>query len=381
VYEGAVEFDLPLLRDKFMVKNLSFNGGFRYTNYSTSGSATTWKAGLDWSFTDSLTLRATRSKDIRAPTLFELYRPSEVGSFNGNDFWTNTTLNGSAVASDGKVYPTAATFARGNPDLKPETGNTTTAGIVYRPGWAPGLAIALDSFFIDLKDAITNVNGNSQAAQLGCANSGGTATLYCSLIVRPKGCCDSTPSNSATALYQQAFNLANRWTQGADLELNYTNRLFDRPYNLRLLTTYQPHIVEFNPLSGTSDSGGTFLGAPVWRASLTASFSPTENIRVSILERWRNRLDWVPKQSAPLPELQATMPPISAVFYTNLNVSYTMKNAGFGDVELFANVQNLFDREPPIARAYNDTQPGNFGVTPGDDPIGRYYILGFRYRK
>jgi len=314
--------------------------------------------------------------------MFELYQPQTVGQFNGTDFLTNTNLNNATVATDGKIYPTANTFSQGNPNLRPEVGQTTTAGIVFRPGWAPGLSVALDSFFINLSGAINSVNGNTQAAQLGCANSGGASPL-CALIVRPISCCSTIPANSATAFYQYSLNVASQWTQGADLEVNYTGRFgkSGRPYNLRLLESFQPHIVTNNSLSGTTDTGGSFPGGPATRGSLLAGVSVTDNLKVSVLERWRKSMRWVPRQSAPLPQLVALAPDISPVFYTNLNIAYTIKRAGFGDSEIYANIQNLFDREPPIARAYNDVQPGNFGNAPGDDFIGRYYTLGFRFRR
>ena len=40
---------------------------------STTGRATTWKLGGTWQVNDDLTLRLTRSRDIRAPTLYDLY--------------------------------------------------------------------------------------------------------------------------------------------------------------------------------------------------------------------------------------------------------------------------------------------------------------------
>jgi outer membrane receptor protein involved in Fe transport len=210
-------------------------------------------------------------------------------------------------------------------------------------------------------------------------NSGGTSPL-CQLIVRPIDCCSKAPANTATAFYSAGVNLASQWTQGADLEINYASRWRDKPYSLRLLTSYQPHNVQSNPLTGTVENAGFFGSSPILRASLLASFSPRENWKVSILERWRHSMLWVPRQSAPLPTLVAAMPDISPSFYTNLNIGYTLKREGWGQVEIYGNIANLFNREPPVSAAYNNPQPGIFGVVPGDDVIGRYYTLGFRYR-
>jgi outer membrane receptor protein involved in Fe transport len=380
VKEAALEFDMPLLKDKPLARDVSLNAAVRYTNYSTSGSVYTWKAGVDWKFSDSFSFRGTRSRDIRAPTLFDLYAPAILGSSAAPDVLTGVIPDGVTVASDGKVYPRATTSTQGNPLLKPEVGNTTTAGIVYRPGWAQGLSLSLDAFVINLSDAIASQNGNNNNSVQACVNSGGTSPL-CQLIVRPIDCCSKAPANTATAFYSAGVNLASQWTEGADMEINYASRWRDKPYSLRLLTSYQPHNVQDNPLTGRVENAGYFGSSPILRSSLLASISPRENWKVSILERWRHSMLWVPRQSAPLPTLVVAMPDISPVFYTNLNVGYTLKRDGGDQIELYTNITNLFDREPPVSAAYNNVQPGSFGVVPGDDVIGRFYTIGFRYRR
>jgi outer membrane receptor protein involved in Fe transport len=379
VKEMAYEFDLPLIKNGLLTKDVSFNGAVRFTDYSTSGSVSTWKAGLDWKLSDSLTFRGTRSRDITAPSLFQLFQPVTVGNYNQVDFLTSVVLNNTTVASDGKIYPNAPTYSQGNHNLTPEVGNTTTIGFVWRPGWAPNLSVSLDSYFINVTDAIVNENGTSNSIMLACANSGGTSPL-CSLIVRPIDCCSKVPANSATALYQTYVNIANQWTEGGDFEINYTGRVFERPYSFRMLTAYQPHNVNSSPGLGTVDNAGYFGSSPIWRAEAMGSISPLTNFTVSVQERWRNSMTWVPRQSAPLPTLIFLGPNISPVYYTNLNLSYLFKHIVGGQTELYANIENLFNRAPPVSASINNVQPGIFGVVLGDDVIGRYYTLGFRYR-
>jgi outer membrane receptor protein involved in Fe transport len=70
-----------------------------------------------------------------------------------------------------------------------------------------------------------------------------------------------------------------------------------------------------------------------------------------------------------------------SVTFTNLNISYRMP-ALSGTLDLFLNVENLFNTVPPPANFYgtasNTGQFGGFAV--GDDPIERYYTAGARYR-
>jgi outer membrane receptor protein involved in Fe transport len=382
VREAALEFDLPLLTDKPFAQDVSLNSAVRYTNYSTSGSVNTWKVGLDWKITDTLSIRGTRSRDIRAPTLFELYRPTVVGNNNIVDPLTGVVLNGGTInPATGLPIGSATTYTTGNANLKPEIGDTTTLGLVYRPGWAPGLSLALDSYYINIKDAILQLDGANGPTALACSSSGGTSPV-CSLITRPINCCSQAPGNSATAYYATGVNIARNYTRGADLEVNYSSHLFNKPYNLRLLTSYQPKNVVVNPITGGwIDNAGFYGSNPTWRATLVAGFSLTENFKISVQERWRNSMSWTPKQYAPLATLVLlNAPPISSVFYTNLNMGYTFKNLWGGQAEAYANIQNLFDREAPIASGLQTGFPGNPGPVAADDIIGRYYTLGFRYR-
>jgi iron complex outermembrane receptor protein len=75
VKEAALEFDAPLVKDAPLMQSLSINGAARYTDYDTSGDYWTWKIGFDWRINDVLRLRGTKSRDIRAPTLYELFAP------------------------------------------------------------------------------------------------------------------------------------------------------------------------------------------------------------------------------------------------------------------------------------------------------------------
>lgn len=75
IAEGAAEVDVPLLKDIPLVELLSFNGAYRFANYSVSGDAQTWKAGLVWNVTDEVSFRGAVSRDLRAPTLANLFAP------------------------------------------------------------------------------------------------------------------------------------------------------------------------------------------------------------------------------------------------------------------------------------------------------------------
>ncbi|HXR52902.1 MAG TPA: TonB-dependent receptor, partial [Steroidobacteraceae bacterium] len=76
--EAYAETSIPLARDMKLAKSIELNGAVRVTDYATTGSVTTWKYGAVYEPLDWLRLRATRSRDIRAPNVNELYAPQST---------------------------------------------------------------------------------------------------------------------------------------------------------------------------------------------------------------------------------------------------------------------------------------------------------------
>ncbi|HUO23427.1 MAG TPA: TonB-dependent receptor [Caulobacteraceae bacterium] len=367
VWEVAYETDIPLLKDVPLAQALNLNGAVRYTDYSTSGAYTTWKIGMDWHLSDQLTLRATDSSDIRAPTLWDLFSPTTIGSTSQEDFQAN---NG-----QGSTYATQQ-ISQGNTNLKAETSQTVTAGLVYRPSFLPRFSFSVDAFDINVSNAITNISGFNQSIQLNCYRSGGTSP-YCKLIQRA----DGNPLDGAslvTAWISEELNISQIQTYGADFEANYAGRAFDRPYSVRALLTYQPHLVYVQPSATTIDMGdaGTsaaYAGAvPSFKWVLTANMDITDNLNFGIVERGRNELKTNGDDTI------IYLNQVAPVAYTALNLTYKFKNEMVGQSELFLNVENLFNVTP--APSAQGTIPGAGFVT-GDDIIGRYFTLGFRLRR
>ena len=59
----------------------------------------------------------------------------------------------------------------------------------------------------------------------------------------------------------------------------------------------------------------------------------------------------------------------------------SFKRASGSQTQVYLNVTNLFNRQPPPAALYGQGAPGQFGgFAIGDDPVGAYYTVGFRHR-
>src|SRR5690606_1841834 len=123
VYAEAV---VPLLNDSPLGYAMDVNGAVRLTDYSTSGRVNTWKFGVNYSPTDRRRLRAPWSRDLRAPSINEL--------FSGQKQSVNLLIDPRTGANI-----TAPLRTGGNPNLDPEISDALTAGVVYQPYWADGL--------------------------------------------------------------------------------------------------------------------------------------------------------------------------------------------------------------------------------------------------
>ncbi len=373
VTEGAVEAGVPLLADQAFAKSLDLNVAARYAHYDNSGGATTWKAGLTWDVVDQVTIRASRSRDIRAPNLDELYRVTTVGT-NGTNFPDRLT-NANYTALGSVVFLENG----GNPNLTPEEADTTTYGIVYRP--TANLSLALDAYDITIDNTIFFVQGNNPPIQDACYASGGSSP-YCLLQQRPLGFTNRTTANVVTRWIQSFLNIAQMKTSGVDFEANWSTSVADRPVTVRALVTHQPHIYYIQPgtttqdLAGVSFSGGGLPPTANWRATVMTTFKPVDSVTIGLMGRWRSAL-----KHSPDPNNVVASPKVPSAAFVNLNISYK-RAVGAGEADFFLNVQNLLNKEPPAAAFFGAAPaPGIFGgYVAGDDPIGRYYTAGVRFR-
>ena len=213
VKEAYTEVVVPLLRDKPFASLLDVNGAVRLTDYSTSGSVTTWKTGLNYSPLAALRFRGTVSRDIRAPSVNEL--------FSG----TNSFVN-SFVDPVTKTNPSVVALTGGNPALTPETSKAYTIGVVFQPESLQGLRVSLDYYAFDISDAISSLSG--QQIIDGCFR--GQASL-CSSITR-------NGAGAITNVTATLLNAASVKTSGFDTELAYAMPVGAAKMDFRLLGTY-----------------------------------------------------------------------------------------------------------------------------------------------
>ncbi len=356
VKEAFGEVLIPLLQDSPMGKRMSIDLAGRVTDYSTSGTVETWKGGIDYAITDSIRLRATRSRDIRAPNLAELFQRSGSSNLSVTDFDPRYL---------GQSYLVTALTA-GNPNLTPEKADTFTGGIVLTPTFIPRLSLSVDYYDISIKEAIIQITPAAIVQQCFTVNPNA-----CSFITRDA-------AGRITSVFSGPVNLASAMTRGIDFELQYTlpvgaDRItFQSLVNYLIKTELDDGIAKTRLDDSMAQPTVAALGGnPRWKANVNASYI-ADGFRFSGTARYVGGGFIDRSYTAKDIDIQR----VKGRVYFDLSGEITLfRPKGEGSkAALFAAVQNLLDTDPPI------TGGGGYGTTRGlFDTIGRQFIGGVRF--
>ena len=84
VQEYYGELIIPMASDLPFMKSLDIELGYRWSDYSVTGSDPTYKYGINWRPFEPLLVRAMFNRANRAPNVYELYGPQVRGLDNAN---------------------------------------------------------------------------------------------------------------------------------------------------------------------------------------------------------------------------------------------------------------------------------------------------------
>ncbi|MGH8220788.1 MAG: TonB-dependent receptor domain-containing protein [Steroidobacteraceae bacterium] len=367
VGEAFTELNVPLLKDKPFVESLSTDLAARWANYSGPGHVWAWKGGLDWALNDSVRVRATRSRDVRAASLEERFDTTR-GGVTVNNPWVLT--NGAPTTQSG------ASYSGGNSNLKPELADTWTAGIVFTPTLVQGFSTSVDWYSIDIQDAI------DKPASQDIVNAAFAGDPQYQALVKLDA------SNNIVEVDQYFINFAKQYIQGVDFEAAYHRgiRLLGGGAEDIALRAYATDMMknatltQFGTYNEMAGQVGTALSLP--KQKVTANFNYDNGpVALFVQERYISAgiLDHTLLQSpVAIPGVQTINDNhVGSVFYTDVNLTYTLPVPG--TLQVWGEVQNVFDRAPPAtAAAYG--RAGSAELNPQlYDTIGRRYVLGIRY--
>ncbi|KAF1717038.1 hypothetical protein CSC74_09260 [Pseudoxanthomonas yeongjuensis] len=136
------EASLPFAREAG--KRLEFNVAGRYDDYSDMGSSFNPQFGAVWKPADWLLLRASAGTAFKAPSLYDMHAPLRI---TPSSFLNDPLRNDEAVEIE--------TRYGGNPNVKPEEGESVTAGFIIEPQSVPGLSFGASLFRVKQTDFIT----------------------------------------------------------------------------------------------------------------------------------------------------------------------------------------------------------------------------------
>lgn len=254
------EILVPLLEDKPFAHSLSFEGGYRYADYSTVGGVDAYKVGGEWAPLEDLRFRILYQNAVRAPNLFETSQPLTPTLDNSggdpcaafNEATSGTTVDlftrnlcvatGAPAARYQLVGPGVFrtlvpdvisgqinSLSSGNIDLREETSRTLTVGGVYSPSWLEGLTLQIDWYRVEIEDAISNFDADvildncySQAKN----PTGNPNTQLCAFLRRNPST-GGLIGDSNYGLLQPESNISTLEVSGVDVQVDYELDLAD----------------------------------------------------------------------------------------------------------------------------------------------------------
>jgi outer membrane receptor protein involved in Fe transport len=382
--EFAGEVLVPLVGGDFtlpLVESLEFSGSYRWVNHSFAGKQKVWGIGGLWEVGYGLTMRASKSRNFRAPTLDQLFAPtfSSPGQPLGSDPCDADRINaGSAPAT--RLANCQAEWARnpsygplagfqdpaentglvtvtsgGNSNLKNELSETVTWGFAFQPSYIPGLTFTADRIQVDLTDGLSAFTPASFAAT--CYDSSPQPADLCANFTRNSQgwiiAARQTTFNAGKVLYRgEVYNFSYRFPIGRffdDADFGTLEFAAEGTHTTRLLTS----VTGFD----RNRSDGT-TATPDWRVrgDLRYSRGPL---------RLFYSVYYLPSVKAAFTDTIETNPvPIVKANYTHtLSGQYE-----YGNVTFRAGVNNLTNEMPSFpTRTYGDI-------------FGRQYFFGVRAR-
>ncbi|WP_293679452.1 TonB-dependent receptor [uncultured Phenylobacterium sp.] len=413
VAEVFAETRVPLISERPFVKELTLDGGFRYSDYSTGIQAKTYKVGLQWAPTSDIRFRGSYQKAIRAPNLLELYTPQSVTNTsdvpedpcapttdaNGNVVPATATLaqclrTGVTAVQYGNGGTTSlipqcpagqcAVLTGGNVNLSPEKAKTFSVGFSATPSFIPGLVASIDYYRIKISDVISFVPLDVSLQR--CLDTGNPT--FCSNIVRaPNGTIFGTSVAAAGYINGASANIASAVTSGIDVQTSYALPLdslgwdsigrvsvdLNGAYSLKSSNKPLPgdDSYDCSGLFGPTCGGIT----PKWRHTLRVTWVSPWDVTASLAWRYVGETKFERDTNEPslgrgaVDAFNHTLPERSYVDLAALwqiNDSYSLR----------VGVNNVFDQDPPLI---NSTYAGTGlpNTYTNYDLLGRKLFVGF----
>ena len=193
VEELFMEARVPIAQDQAFAESLSFDTAYRYSDYGDGIQTDTYKFGLEWAPIADVRLRGSFQRAVRAANIVELFTAQGFNLFDAPGDPCGWQLNTPDPETDDPIrsmrlsirHSTALCLQTGVPvgnlgsfgldspagqysflqggnlELTPEESDTMSYGVVFQPRFAPGLAVTVDYFDIEIEDTISTIGANN----------------------------------------------------------------------------------------------------------------------------------------------------------------------------------------------------------------------------
>jgi outer membrane receptor protein involved in Fe transport len=390
VNEFFTEAAIPVIANRGIIDSFAFDLGYRYSDYSTSGAADTWKIGFASQIAGDYRVRGGFNRAIRAANTGELFAQQQIALWSGQDpcagpnpaqTAAQCANTGVSAAQYGNVPDSPANqynqFVGGNEQLDPEVADTWTIGVVATP--IDGLQVALDYWQIDMTDRIGSIG--AQNIVNFCGLSGDSS--LCSLIRRRAGSGDlwaGSDPNASGLIFNGNNNFGDLDFRGLDLNVNHRMALGEGMLFTSLAGSYFLK-QETAPLPGvnedaTFDCAGivnTSCQTPNWRHVVSSRYSVSD---FTISARWRmvGRMNYRNNDGSLATTdriLVNNGNRVGSYHFYDLSGSYRFA----GNYEVTVGLNNVFDKAPPLV---GSTLSLNGNALGGYDQLGRFFYTSVR---
>jgi outer membrane receptor protein involved in Fe transport len=371
VKEAYGELSVPIVADRTLMKSISVDSSYRWSDYNLSGSSGTYKFGVSWAVTSDLRLRGAFARTERAPTVVELFIPQSIGGAPFEDpcagatptYSAATCYRSSNLAAAGvseaqfasNIYghivdcPAGACNSKsgGNPELRPEVAHTITAGFVLAPSFIPDLHASVDYWDIKVLNAIGTLSPGSTLE--GCYTS--NITALCDDVSRNP--LNGSLTGASGFVLSANQNLTSIHKRGVDFQADYRLLLphwgsIDANFAGTRLALAQTDV----PAQGTYDCAGLFgptcgVPQPRWRHTLRSTWSTPWTIDLSL--QWR----YLAHVNADINSTNAILgggcctlidAKIPSYSYFDFTTAWHIRD----NVTLRAGMTNILDKDPPV---------------------------------
>ncbi|MCY3852139.1 MAG: TonB-dependent receptor [Gammaproteobacteria bacterium] len=400
VTELFAEARIPLVEGAPYAEELILDAAYRYSDYDYGEYIDTWAFGLNWAINPEIRLRGSVQRAVRAPTVHDLFLPQRFRLFSmaadpcaGEIKDGKTALGytfeecrrtGVTEAQWGKIQNSPAgqynAKVGGDPELDPEEAKTWTAGIVLTPEFADGLSLTVDYYKIEIEGGIGYVGAHYTLAQ--CLENG----ILCDKVIRgiagdlwvgsnSQGvACTGRQDEESTELglsdclsghlQLTRDNLAIEKSNGVDVGLDFALDL-GMQGELRF-NNVLTHInaLDFQAVDGAPVArcaGRRYCGpVPDLQNRLRVTWDTPWDVTASAMWRHTSAVRGSGRFSVDIPKLN----------YLDLAAVWQVTDKA----KIYAGINNLTDREPPIVGNSTGTNGNTF---PGlYDALGRYLFMG-----